>query len=1147
MKRLFSILAAALILLSLAAGALAEESFTATAQGNNGDVVVEVTFSGDEIAAVTVVSHSETPGISDPAIEKMPQRIVESQSVEVDTVASATNTSNAILDAVKQCIEQAGKDPALYAAKPEQAQAEAGEQTVEQIEADVIVVGGGISGISAALGAADEGATVVLFEKAAYLGGSAAVAGGNFAVVGSPQEEAAGFDTSVDHAMERLQARAEADAKQSGFPDYDMLRHVVENSAANIAWLESQGMVFDDVMAPGTELARLPTRVPGGTNNGAQAVKTLSETMLSKGVTVYMETPVTGLIMEDGAVAGVIAEGEGKTYEARAKGGVVLASGGFGNNAELMEKLVPEYAGLKCTSAAANTGDGYALAETAGAAFWENPWVIAAAPSVSAGVENGSAIAYSKGMLVDAQGARLINESSQYSVVSNTLVWNPGALFVYDSSDEAAAAALAGAVEAGEAYVGDTVEELAAAAGFDEATFAASVEAYAAAYQAGEDAEFGKSAELLSAMEQGPFYAVRMYPSYMGTIGGVKTNLDAEVLDEAGEVIPGIYAVGEMANRPYYNYGYYSAASLQIYSQMGHVAGMNAAQAAAAAPAQAAFTAGEYTVETYGLNAPMTVVVTVSETGIDSIEVPEQGETIGIGDEAIRIVSDRIVKAQSLDVDTVSGATYTSGVLLRAVDEALAMAGGDASMLKSVEVPDDTPVYEDCEAEFVVIGGGAAGMSSAIHAAQLGVDVILLEKMDLLGGTSVMAGVGTQAGSSNLQLAKEDPYTADEFFEYLKGIGVGVEEQISTVAPMSEDYAHTFAYRSADMMNWLSEDLGLPMQATADHGNAHSLTSTEDGLFGEQLVRALKGRIAELDVDVRTGNRAVEIVMEDGAVAGVKVQTKNGEYTIKTGNVAICTGSYGGGEEALAKFAPSRLGYVSTASKAGTGDGLLLADAVGGKIVNAESITYRTIAYGTDNVGGAIGLHNATSAGAIIVNKDGERFVDEMGGDEALVLGIQAQEGGKAYVIMDQTAMDARYDVSSLYIPGTYENVFVKADTLDELAEKMGIDAENLKATVAAYTEAVESGTDEQFGRTKAMVSKLDTAPYYAASGKPSNHICAGGILTDGQARVLNADEEPIEGLYAAGETVNLGYHPIGSALTFGMVAAENVAASLAE
>lgn len=509
--------------------------------------------------------------------------------------------------------------------------------------------------------------------------------------------------------------------------------------------------------------------------------------------------------------------------------------------------------------------------------------------------------------------------------------------------------------------------------------------------------------------------------------------------------------------------------------------------------ATAAFAAGTYRVSAMGCNGLIELDVTLGETTIEAITVVSEKETIGIGDEAI-------------------------------------------------EKPAEAAA-EDCTAEAVIIGGGAAGMTAAIKAAQKGVKVILLEKMDLLGGTSVMAGVGTQAGGSKLQLAKENPYTADEFFEYLKGLG-HKEEKIPTAAPISEDYAYTLAYRSGEMMDWLSE-IGLPMQATAEHSNAHSLSSKENGLFGEQLVRALKEQLTAAGVEVRMASRATEIVMENGAVAGVKVSSPNGDYTIRTSYAAICTGGYGGGEEALKAFASSRLGYVSTEAVSNTGDGLFLAHNAGGALTDVEAITYRTIATGIDNVGGAIGLHNAVNAGAIYVNSEGKRFVNEAGAAEDVALAIQAQQGGEAWVVMDQAAMDERFNVSGLYIPGTYDRIFTKADTLDELAEKMNIPAETLKETVAAYTEAVKAQSDSAFGRDKFLLSTLENGPYYACSGKPSNHICAGGIVTDGKAQVLTEAGEAIPGLYAAGETVNLAYHPLCSALTYGMVAAEQIAAQL--
>ena len=582
LKRLACCLIVLALILGMISVAVAQEVkdgvYTASAAGNNGDVTVSVDIQSGVIAAVTVTSHNETAGISDPAIERIPKEIVEKQSLTIDAVSGATNTSNAILSAVAQCVTLAGGDPVQFAAG---ANAEVPEMESIELTADVVVVGGGISGVSAALAAADSGAQVVLFEKQAFLGGSAATAGGNFAVVGSQYEIDAGFDPSIENAMERLRLRAEADAKQSGYPDYARLLDVVTGSADNIAWLESQGMVFGDVMAPGSEMARLRTRVPGGTNNGAQMMKTLTETLYAKGVTVYTECPAVELVSADGIVTGVIAQSAQARITAYAKGGVVLACGGFGQNAEMMEQLIPEYAGAKCTSAVGNTGDGFAMAQSVGAAFYENPWVIAAGPALSASVPGGASVSYTAGLLVNAQGERLINEASQYSVVCNTVAWNDDELFLYDASNAEAAAVLEAAVELGEAFKGETIAELAAVAGMDADKLTATVTAYNGYAAAGEDAQFGKAPDYLKALEVAPFYAARFYPVYMGTLGGVVTDEKAHALNGEGQVSEGLYAVGEMSNRCYYNYGYYSAASLQIYSQMGHRAGADAAARAA--------------------------------------------------------------------------------------------------------------------------------------------------------------------------------------------------------------------------------------------------------------------------------------------------------------------------------------------------------------------------------------------------------------------------------------------------------------------------------------------------------------------------------------------------------------------------------------
>ena len=187
------------------------------------------------------------------------------------------------------------------------------------------------------------------------------------------------------------------------------------------------------------------------------------------------------------------------------------------------------------------------------------------------------------------------------------------------------------------------------------------------------------------------------------------------------------------------------------------------------------------------------------------------------------------------------------------------------------------------------------------------------------------------------------------------------------------------------------------------------------------------------------------------------------------------------------------------------------------------------------------------NAGAIYVNQEGNRFINEAGNAENVVLAIQGQTNGIAYVLMDDTTMAERFKVSALYIPGTYETIFSKYETLDELAKATGINLENLKNTLTNYGQAVAAGKDSEFDRDKFMTSDFSEGPYYICSGKPSNHICAGGIVTNGSAQVLTESGDIIPGLYAAGETVNMAYHPLCNAMTGGIIAAKSIADEIAK
>lgn len=548
----------------------------------------------------------------------------------------------------------------------------------------------------------------------------------------------------------------------------------------------------------------------------------------------------------------------------------------------------------------------------------------------------------------------------------------------------------------------------------------------------------------------------------------------------------------------------------------------------------AALTPGVYTASAQGNNGPVTVEVECSETAILSVTVTDSSETKGIGTVAAEQLTKDIVAAQSTDVDNISSATLTCTAIKLAVNDCIEQAGGKEA-LTPVELPDDTVYYQDGTADMVVVGAGAAGLSAAIKGGELGLNVVLLEKMDLIGGTSVMAGVGINAGGSSIQMESETPYTAEMFYEYLSSIGVGVDEKGKTTVPLREDYARAFADNSASMIEWLL-GLGMPLKATANH--SVQMSTTEDGLFGEVLIEKLTGEVEGLDnVDVRTGNKAVEIVMEDGKVAGVKVEQADGStYVIQTSYAVLCTGGYGSGTDILEEYAPEWLGYPSTEAISATGDGLKLALAAGGAVSAVDAITYRTLAIGHDDMGGAVGAQNAPKAGAVLVNAAGERFVNELASNEELMQAVKAQEGDACYIILTQEMLDANAEMTQI----KNKNALIQADTLEELAEKLGVDSTVLAETAAAYNQAVASGTDEAFGR-ETLTYSLEEGPYYGAKAKPSKHICTGGITINGNAEVLDAQDQPVTGLYAAGETTNHGNHPVSAAIVFGRIAAEQI------
>ena len=330
-------------------------TYTGVGAGKNGDITVEVTFSAEKIERITVVSHSETPSLSDAAIANIPTQIVEAQSLGVDAVSGATYTSNGIVEAVADAVKQAGGD--VEALK--NVQIASGEHVEEELTTDVVVVGGGGAGMSAAVRLAELGQQVILFEKASFLGGAISVSGGNQVIMGSQLQADNGVE---DDSVESMVADFEANG--AGKNNEEILTLFAENVGAATDWLvASCGIEFDAGLHQLGEYSH--NRELAYTGGGAGFAERMRKAVESSGAAVYLSTKVESLLVEDGAVVGVkaVSTDGTKEYTVHAAN-VVLATGGYGNNKDM---LTDEMKSALYYGPATSTGDGIRMAEAVNA------------------------------------------------------------------------------------------------------------------------------------------------------------------------------------------------------------------------------------------------------------------------------------------------------------------------------------------------------------------------------------------------------------------------------------------------------------------------------------------------------------------------------------------------------------------------------------------------------------------------------------------------------------------------------------------------------------------------------------------------------------------------------------------------------------
>ncbi len=540
------------------------------------------------------------------------------------------------------------------------------------------------------------------------------------------------------------------------------------------------------------------------------------------------------------------------------------------------------------------------------------------------------------------------------------------------------------------------------------------------------------------------------------------------------------------------------------------------------------------------------VTVTLENNIITAVDVTTQNETPGLGDVAITAITELMVENNTVNVDSIAGATNSSSGVKAAVTAALLSAGmtqGDIDEMqavsKEVNAPDSEMTYD-----VVIVGAGGAGLSAAVEAAQGGASVVVLEKTSFSGGNTLVSGGGLNIPGTDIQIAHDVTDSVESFIADTLSGGDNINN-VALVEVMGEN--------ALDAYNWLVEDIGVEfMQDRMQQFGGHSVPRAviPVGNKGTEMISKLEVVARDLGVDIYMNTEATELTMTDGVVTGLKALNDGNDITVTANNgVILATGGFAANVEMRMQYNPAYgEKYKTTSVPASTGDGIVMAQAVGAGLVDMEQIqVYPTC---NPNTGIISYVGNSRFDGAILINKEGERFINEMGRRDHISNAILEQTDEVGYLVWGQEieTVGNMTEVHSVeFNTMLNEGTIFKVETLEEAAESFGIDVETFTSTIETFNGYVADGTDPDFGKTGAYRT-IAQGPFYIQKVVPATHHTMGGITINTDAEVLDTNGEVIEGLYAAGEvtggihgTNRLGGNAITDIVVFGRIAGQNI------